>query len=411
MKMARIRNQLRVQPLNVRTPISIEREFSLFKPDSTPLSRAETQTFIRTLQGRLSQVQGRRYEVVEEVAGNSFEVKICFSTPAEIRGDMLYTYRVVADEVRRQRLLILGISPPFAPTECNEFFTTIAFPATRGLLAPTNSIHIHIGGYSQEELTRRYRIGNIIAPLLLDISQASVIDGEPRGRAVRINRFLNTVPRILGQPWSFADQDSYSVRLENSREVVEGVIRAQEEGAIHTILAKYPGFTRRNGHGFELHQLTADKIFHLARIRFDKLDLERGLAGSVEIRALDGQHTIEEDLAMIQLVLGALAYFERMYSRVSLNDEEIEQILRSLEFINNGPLEREQRMELFANALNGTRRLSIGFGNLPRVASIIDTPPYMRYLRERRSPEAIVNSAARDFMSAPGIQELPSYKE
>jgi len=223
---------------------------------------------------------------------------------------------------------------------------------------------------------------------------------------------LNAVPRILGHPWSFADSESYSARLENSREVVEGVIRAQELASVKAILSRYTRFTSMNGHGFELHQLTPDKIFHLARIRFDKGDQERGLVGSVEIRALDGQHTIEEDIAMIELVVGALAHFERVCSRIALNDGEIEQILRSLELINNGPLGREQKINLFTNALEGARGLGVGFGELPRVASIIDTPGYIRYTGNgTRSNEAIVHSAHGEFMGARSIQELPSYKE
>ncbi|MDD5022646.1 MAG: hypothetical protein PHU63_00565 [Candidatus ainarchaeum sp.] len=383
------------------TPISIEREFSLFHPDARAASRATTNRFIESLRSRLEQGKGR-YQVVGEVAGNCFEIKICFSNIERVEGELREAYRAALLEAQRYNLLILGISPPSIPNEFNEFFTTKAFPAVKGFLGKTNSIHIHVGGYSEQELVLRYRVGNMLAPLLLDLSQSSIVEGIERGRAVSLSRFVQGVPQVLTTPWTIRSFSEYYQMAELARREVEEYIRKNGNGNAEVLCRDYPAFARMNGNGIEILQISPDKIFHFARLRPDMKVQEKGLRGSVELRTLDGQATIGRDLGMIEVALGSLAHLERYDTGEALNETDIRGIERDIyDATQPWNISRIGRaMELIRNARMGLGILEIEGKHIPEVSRVVISPGYEEYAH--MSDRQIVLHSAEQFANSVG---------
>ena len=385
----------RKNSLNAKTPVSVEREFSLFHSDARPASRTTTNSFMAALSTRL-ETANRRYEVVEEVAGNSFEVKVCFSNARKISTDLRRAYEEIKTLVMERGLLLSGISSPVHAGEFNDFFTTMAFPLTKNFLGRTNSTHLHIGGETEEELVSRYNAASLLAPTLLDISQSSIMDGNERGRAVQIARFLDVIPREMALPLIIRDFGSFESGLESARRAAEQMIRSTINGNAEYLCSRFPGLTRMNGNGFELLRLTPDKLFSLARLRPDKKSSEYGLAGSVEIRSIDGQATLERDIAMIHLTLGALAYAESNLANGALTGEAIGDIssyIRSIARSSMDAARTARAQETMRNAAEGLAQLGLGTESLDAVRQMVDRPPYLNYSNITAS-EAIKTSAS-----------------
>ncbi len=381
---------------SAQTPISIEREFSLYHLDASPAKRSTTRDYIEQLNTSLS---NNRFKVVEEVAGSAFEIKICFSSIQEIATDLKIAYSAALTQAKKMDLMVIGISPPQLPDEYNEFFTTKAFPNIKQFLGKSNSIHIHVGGYSQEELLLRYNVGNMLAPLLLDISQSSIIDGFERGRAVNLYNFINGIPSILSTPWVIRSFEEYNIMLENAKSIVEDYLKKTGNGNLEIICRDYPSFAKKNGRGFEILKLTPDKIFHFARLRPDMPVLEKGLLGTVELRSIDGQSTIGKDLGFIELALGNLAYLER-YPNCLLNLQNIQQLMLAVKNTTKTPsLSRiMQFRKVFNNADSGFKTLGILPQKLHEIKKVLSSPSYLEF--SNLSPEKIVYEAARQLQES-----------
>lgn len=306
-------------------PISVEREFSVFHEDTSPLTKKEMTKLIALLNSKLD----NKYRVVREVAGNSFELKISFSTVSELENDITHVYRVIAKEGIRHHFLILGISPPIISSEFNEFFTTEAFPDVRELLAKANSIHLHLGGYSESELITLYNASNKISPMLLDISQSSIVEDMERGRAVILLKFFELIPEVLSIPWIIRSFDDYYSALEVARVMVEEYINVHSNGNMLRLCKHYPSFAKMDGNTVRILRLTPDKVFHFGRLRPDMETKSKGLKGSVEIRSIDGQSNILGDIALIHLALGMLTNIVDN-GLVELNKDEILRIMHDL---------------------------------------------------------------------------------
>jgi len=386
--------------LNAKTPVSVEREFSLFHSDARPASRTTTNGFMAALSSRL-ETSSRRYDVVEEVAGNSFEVKVCFSNAREISTDLRRAYEEIRALVMERGLLVSGISSPVHAGEFNDFFTTMAFPLTKNFLGRTNSTHLHIGGETEAELVSRYNAASLLAPTLLDISQSSIMDGNERGRAVQIARFLDAIPSEMALPLMIRDFDSFESGLEMARQAAERTIRSTINGNAGYLCSRFPGLTRMNGNGFELLRLTPDKLFSLARLRPDKKSSEYGLAGSVEIRSIDGQATLERDIAMIHLALGALMHAESNLEDGALSEDAISHISSYIGSIARNSMDsaRQARaLEIMRNAAQGLAQLGLGTESLEAVRLMVERPPYLNYSNMAAS-EAIKTSASQFIQS------------
>ncbi len=395
----RLKNQR--DRIHSRTPISIEREFSLYHLDNTPVSRSTTRRFIRTLEDKLKKATGT-FEVVEEVAGNSFELKACFSNPLEIRYDLIDAYLVANAEARRRGIQIMGISPPTNSEEFNGFFTTLAFPTTKSVIGATNSIHIHIGGENERELLVRYRLANIIAPLILDMSQSSLFEGEERGRANNILHFLRQLPIELSEPWAISSFKEFESRMDEARIAVQDYILEHGNGNVPELCSNYPEIARINGHGFEMIKLTPDKLFHLARLRPDKKAEERGLIGSVEIRTIDGQATVQRDLALIELTIGLLAYMETRAIETKLGSEEIQKIIANTRMASFSPNQarKEHALRLIAYADDGMEEIGLETVHLYELYDMIERPPYLDY--SNLNQEKVISRATKQFTQSLG---------
>jgi len=399
-----------VNRITRKTPISIERELSLFHPDCTPLRRRETSRFLNSLRPKLQQ-ESPRFDAVAEVAGNSFEFQIGFSTPETIVRDMELVHRIVINESKKAGLLMIGISPPSAPLDFLEFFTTRAFPEIKSLLAPTNSIHIHVGGTSEEELIRRYTLGNMFVPNILDISQSSVVNGIKRGRAYHIVQFMNTIPEILAQPWIIRSFAEYYEKLENAREAAQQRIITHANGSIGPLCAEFPKFAQLDAGRIKLLQLTPDKVFHLARLRPDLVCEEMGLMGSVEFRAIDGQATLERDLAMIELVIGMQGFLESKMDKTALSTSEVEVIMQTMQHIAYTPISESGRITFILRAMDGFEEMGLDITRLQGLTANASENYYdnyrikdvvrSKYIAEHMmSDENIISTAAEQYMGA-----------
>ncbi|GEM_PF-5277781 len=307
--------------LNARTPISIEREFAVFHRKEhgnagRPLGREETRQVISTLAEELGCRVRRRTEVVEEVAPNSIEVKICLSTVAEIREDIERVYRVVGETIAKLGIIIIGISQPSTTDattgELAQFMTMDIFKESARQLAATNSLQMHIGVETERDGIELYNIGNRIAPLLLALSQCAVIDSHDRGRARLVRGFFENLPPAFANPWTLTCMADFERMLEVARGQVGEVVNTMSLEYRTLLAQRYPAFISPDGH---VLMVSPDKIFHLARLRPDKALPELGLWGSVEFRPIDGQATMQGDINLIERSLGLMSAAPEHYRR------------------------------------------------------------------------------------------------
>ena len=292
------------------TPISVEREFAFYhRSDCTPIRKAERGHLMAAFSEKLSGLSVKT-EVVEEVAANSIEVKVCFSTLERLRDDIIRVYRVIAAVIRDSPFYIIGTSQPRSSDavsdEITHFFTTDVFNAEASFFAATNSLHLHIGAGNEESAVAIYNAGNRIASILLAMSQCTTIDGVERGRAHFVSNILGHFPRELVVPWQISTLKDFSLEVENARAAVERFIRTSVSAdRLLILVSRYPEFISPDG---RLLKLTPDKVFHATRLRPDKSVPELGLIGSVEFRPLDGQATMQMDIAHIEFSLGLIAH-------------------------------------------------------------------------------------------------------
>jgi gamma-glutamyl:cysteine ligase YbdK (ATP-grasp superfamily) len=271
----------------------------------------------------------RRTEVVDEVAPNSLEVKICLTQVGSLFSDFRALYRRLAQVIEHQDVLIAGGSQPFSSglTEgATHFLTVDVFKAALTPLAATNSIHLHFGARDEAEAIALYSAGNRIAPILLAASQCSVIDSKERGRAHLLRDFIGSLPTELAVPWPITSIADYESRLAGVRANVAEVVAAFSPAYRRLLNERYPHFVDDQG---GVIGWSPDKVFHFMRLRPDKVLPELGLVGSVEFRPLDGQPTLERDLAVLQLTLGLMA-FEMQHNAMPLSQTEAVSLTESV---------------------------------------------------------------------------------
>ncbi|VVC03807.1 Glutamate--cysteine ligase [Candidatus Bilamarchaeum dharawalense] len=324
-----MRRELQQSVIQRNTRVSLERELALFKPDSRPLNRTESAEFMATLQTRLGSQVERKTEVVEEVAPNAVEIKICLSTVGELREDVRRVYAVLAEVANECGVYVLGCSQPTTDGithDTTHFMTLDVFKATIGPLAATNSLHLHFGGATDEELVAIYNAGNRIAPIMLAASQCAVIDGRERGRANSVRDFFSSLPPALAAPWTISNREDFENGVRSAIKAVEMQIGAFSPEYLAVLASRYPDFIGADG---RMKKLSPDKIFHPTRLRFDKVLPELGLVGSAEFRPIDAQPTLSRDLAILELAIGLLIH-ETAYNPAPLSREEIGQIMHSM---------------------------------------------------------------------------------
>lgn len=393
---------MRKKILTATTPLSLEREFALFHGrDYSPISRKETESFGARLRARLelpgSSLRGMN-EVVGEVAGNSLEMKVCFSSPLRIRDDVKSAYRALAVEAAESGLIVIGASQPQKyDGEMNYFFTTKVFPDA-AVLAGANSIHLHFGAENDEEARRRYNTLNRAAPLMLAVSQSSVIEGRENGRAYLITRFMSVIPERMVTPWVLNSEGSFNEGMELARIQAEARLRMLPIEKQARIASDHPELVAMEDGSAKLLRLTPDKIFHLARLRPDKASEERGLVGSVEFRPIDGQVRMEHDLGMIELTLGLAAYNEARDGMV-LNPSEINALMNALGEIPHRGIMALGGLQVIKSRLDiasaGLREMGLEAEYLDAVMDVVT-----RRHDASASPAEIIHSHSSEFTAS-----------
>ena len=291
------------------TVFSTESEFALFDARGRPLGRKETGDVIERARNEFgSKMRWRQTEVVEEVAPNAIELKICFSTVAEIREDLAGAYRIMGRLIAQLGIQIIATSQPTTRGAIGEglthFLSTDIFQRSAMDLAATNSIQFHVGIGNFDEGAAIYNAANRFAAPVLALTQCAIIKGRERGRTSLMAEFFENLPPELANPWNMREAGDYAKGMEAARQRVEEIVRRMTPERISELAARYPTFVTADG---RVLQWTADKIFQPARMRLDKAVPGMGLIGSVEFRPIDGQPTLQATIAAIELAIGLLA--------------------------------------------------------------------------------------------------------
>ncbi len=292
------------------TPISTEREFALFdRRGCAPLSRERTAAVMGKIRSALEGLQIRT-EVVEEVAANAIEVKICFSTIGRLARDIAKVYNKVAQVISAEsNVLFIGISQPTS-WDFPDFTHVLSmdlFDHEVRLFGTINSLQAHIGVETEEAGASLYNAASRMTSILLALSQSSTVDGQVRGRAQFIFDIANGLPSELVLPWKVRNFADFSEGMERARIQVQHRANELSHAEIAVLHERYPSFVSPDG---AILRWTPDKLFHVgARLRPDKVAPEFGLCGSVELRPIDGQSTMQADLAQLEFALGLLAHY------------------------------------------------------------------------------------------------------
>ncbi|MDO8554297.1 MAG: hypothetical protein Q7S22_05795 [Candidatus Micrarchaeota archaeon] len=292
------------------TIISTEREFALFdRSGCAPLNRERTAAVI----GRMKSVfEGLsiKTEVVEEVAANAIEVKVCFSTIGRLARDIAKVYEKVAQVIAAEsNVLIIGISQPTSWNfpDFTHALSMDLFDHEVRLFGTINSLQAHIGVETEEAAVSLYNAASRMTSILLALSQSSTVDGQVRGRAQFIFDIANGLPSELVLPWKVRNFADFSEGMERARIQVQQRADELSHAEITVLHERYPSFVSPDG---KILRWTPDKLFHVgARLRPDKVAPEFGLCGSVELRPIDGQSTMQADLAQLEFALGLLAHY------------------------------------------------------------------------------------------------------
>ena len=294
--------------LSGSTPLSMEREFAVYHKSGDPFGKPETDDLILRLRRVLSRIP-QQTEVVEEVAANSIELKVCFSTIGGIRNAIKEVYRIFAEEIDKLGVYVIGISQPKSSDAISHgmshFMTVDIFKQAAISLAAANSMHLHIGVETEADAVALYAAGNLITPLTLALSQCAIVDGQERGRAHLLRNFYTGLPNDLVLPWTVETISDFELGMERARIEVEKIVCRMSSDERAVLSQRYPTYISADG---AVMKLTPDKVFHPLRMRPDKAVTEKHLFGSVEYRAIDGQATMHADLAHIEFVMGLLSY-------------------------------------------------------------------------------------------------------
>ncbi|HIH22604.1 TPA: hypothetical protein HA238_02665 [Candidatus Micrarchaeota archaeon] len=390
------------------TTISTESEFALFDARGRPLGRRETEGTIERARNEFgSRMRWRQTEVVAEVAPNAIELKICFSTVAEIREDLAAAYRILGRIIAEMGIRIISTSQPTTSGAIGEglthFLSTDIFQKSAENLAATNSVQFHVGIESFDEGLAVYNAANRFASPILALTQCAVIDGRERGRAALVAEFFENLPSELANPWNMQSIGDYEKGMESARQRVEEIVQRMAPERIAELAVRYPTFVTTDG---RVLQWTPDKIFQPARMRLDKEVPGMGLVGSVEFRPIDGQPTLQATIAAIELTLGLLAQpLTHHTDTLEKADRDIgsatrriaEYGLSAISWNGLGSTERTHRQ-----AINGIISLGLVPEQLSETSPLDGGNAEFRVI-QNLSPEDIIGVNHRRFMRSVGV--------